>query len=128
MLRRDFFPKNSFLLHVCLIRMYVCLCFKGPSRNKPFCSEFGDSYRKSVKVDYVTDNIIGHWPVFTVLLSSRLCPIYLAALTLLNIIGLCRVSSPGRRIMATEEITSLASTFPATGTAQCHNIVLLNRY
>ena len=80
----------------------------GPSRNKLFVAEFGDSNRKSVKVDYVTDNIVGHWPVFTVLLSSRLWPIYLAALTtLLNIIGLCRVSSPGR-IMArrTEETRS----------------------
>ena len=44
-------------------------------------------------MDYVTDKIIWQWPVFTVLLSSRLWPIYLAALTFLNIIGLFR----GRR-------------------------------
>ena len=93
---RFFFTKNSFVLHVSEnVIIYTCHWFIGPSRNKPFGSEFSDSNRKSGKVDYVTDNIVGHWPVFTVLLSSRLCPIYLAALTLLNIIGLCRVSSPG---------------------------------
>ena len=71
--------------------MYVCASKGQAETNHLALSfEFGDSSnRKSGKVYYVTDNI-GHWPVFTVLLSSRLCPIYLAALTLLNIIGLCR--------------------------------------
>ena len=104
-----FSEKLFCVLHVSEnVIIYTCHWFIGPSRNKPFGSEFSDSNRKSGKVDYVTDNIVGHWPVFTVLLSSRLLPIYLAALTLLNIIGLCRVSSPGG-IMArgTEETRRL---------------------
>ena len=52
------------MLHVSEnVIIYTCHWFIGPSRNKPFGSEFSDSNRKSGKVDYVTDNIVGHWPV-----------------------------------------------------------------